>query len=66
MTERKGSCGASGFEHPTKVVKKMGIEHQKNTRPGASEFKKGMRNPEINNDQLVSNLFKPGSPVKRQ
>jgi hypothetical protein len=66
LTERKGSCGASGLEHATKVVNKTAREDKQNTRPGASEFNKVMENPANNNDQLVSNLFKPGSPVKRQ
>jgi hypothetical protein len=66
LTERKGSCGASVLEHATKVVNKTPNAHKRKTRPGASEIKKGMENPENNNDQLVSNLFKPGSPVKRQ
>jgi hypothetical protein len=66
LTERKGSSGASVLEHATKVVTIAASAHKRKTRPGASEIKKGMENPENNNDQLVSNLFKPGSPVKRQ
>jgi hypothetical protein len=66
LTERKGSCGACVLEHATKVVKKTAKAHKRITRPEASEINKVMGNPEINNDQLVSNLFKPGSTVKRQ
>jgi hypothetical protein len=50
LTERSGSCGASALEQATKVVTKAASAHKQKTRRAASGFKKGMGNPENNND----------------
>jgi hypothetical protein len=65
LTERKGSCGVSVFEHATKVVTTAASAHKRKTRPAASEIE-DMEILGNNTDQPVSNLFKIAAAVKRQ
>jgi hypothetical protein len=50
LTARKGSLGASGLEHATKVVTKTALAHKRKTRRAASDKEEGMGFPENNND----------------